>query len=123
MYPFLKKSTVVRTLPIIDRFNVSRVARGKKKSSQTKKGFLQIWLSGGSLNSMATKNQTWNERRTAFIARHTKGQGKLWQANGYPTNKHLALISWGYSPDPKGLQSFLKAIGSNNRNISDYVKM
>lgn len=122
-YPMLKRSTVIRTLPIIDQYKVSLVARGKRRSRQTKKGFLQVWLAGESLNELATKNSTWAERREAFISRHLKAKGKLWKRNGYPTRKHLALIAWAYSPDPKGLANFLSAIQSRNKNISDYVKM
>jgi len=122
-YPLLRKSTVIRTLPVIDKYKVSLVARGKRKSRQTKKGFLQVWLAGGSLDQLATKNSSWKERRQGFIARHLKSKGKLWKRNGYPSRKHLALIAWGYSPDPKGLQNFLNAIGARNKNISDYVKL
>lgn len=122
-YPFLSRKTVIRTLPIIDRYRVSMVARGIRKSRQTRQGFLQVWLNRQSLSKMATKGTTWNERRNGFIKRHLKGRGKLYNRNGYPTRKHLALIAWGYSPDPKGLQRFLNAIGAKNRNISDYVRM
>ncbi len=122
-YPFLRRSIVIRMLPTIDRYKVSLVARGKRKSKQTEKGFTQVFLNGNSLDALATKNSSWLEHRENFISRHLKGSGKMWKKNGYPTRKHLALISWGYSPTPQAVTSFLNAIGSKNRKIKPFVKM
>jgi len=121
-YPFLRRSTVIRALPEIDRRKVSLIARGKRRSRQTKKGFLQVWLKKESLDMPATKNTSWAERRNAFIKRHLKGRGALWLRNGSPSKKHLALIAWGYSPTPERLQTWLKTQGMNKK-ISPYVQL
>jgi hypothetical protein len=119
-YPFLRRSTVIRALPEIDRRKVSLVARGKRRSRQTKKGFLQVWLKKESLDTLATKNTSWKERRNGFIKRHLKARGALWLRNGSPSKKHLALIAWGYSPDPKRLSDWLKTQPANKK-IAPYV--
>jgi hypothetical protein len=121
-YPFLRRSTVIRALPEIDRRKVSLVARGKRRSRQTKKGFLQVWLKKESLDTLATKNTSWSERRNGFIKRHIKGPGPLWLRNGSPSKKHLALIAWGYSPDPKRVRDWLKT-QRMNKKISPYVQL
>lgn len=120
-YPYLGRNTVTRTLPEIHRRKVSLVARGIRRSRQTQGGFLQAFYNGR-LDSMATKNQTWKERRAGFIARHMAGRGSLWLKNGNPSRKHLALIAWAYSPDPKGLRRWL-ATQPNNRSLSPFVRL
>jgi len=119
-YPFLARSQVITALPEIDKRRVSLVARGKRKSRQTSRGFLQVWLNKESLDSFATVNTTWNERRNNFIKRHLKSKGGLWMRNGEPTRKHLALISWGYSPDRKRLVIWLRSL-PENKKVSPYV--
>lgn len=119
-YPFLRRSTVIRALPEIDRRKVSLVARGKRRSRQTKKGFLQVWLKKESLDTLATKNTSWSERRNGFIKRHLKGRGALWLRNGSPSKKHLALVAWGYSPDAKRLSEWLKTQPANKK-ITPFV--
>ena len=117
---YLGKATIRRALPYMDYKKVSLVARGKRKSRQTKQGFLQVYLSGKSLDSMATKNQTWKERRAAFIARHIKQTRRLWDRNGQPTRHHLALVAWAYSPDAKKFAAWSRS-QPNPRSVKDYL--
>lgn len=56
----------------------------------------------------------WQRRRENFLKRHLaqmkKNQEPLYrtvEGKKRPTRRHLALIAWGYSPDPKGLQALV----------------
>jgi hypothetical protein len=119
-YPLLTKSTVTKFLPLIDRFGVSLVARGLKPSTQTTEGFLQAFY-GGRLQELATKNQTWMQRRDDFIQRHASTGINLYKKNGLPTRRHLALIAWAYSPDPEGLKRLARRLQLKNRNVLEYL--
>jgi predicted KAP-like P-loop ATPase len=117
----LSKKTIVKLLPEIDKRKISLVARGKRRSTATKGGFLQHYYFGD-IDTLATKNQTWRERRKDFIARHLGGRGGLWLKNGHPSRKHLALVAWAYTPDPKGLQDYIKATKAKNKDVRPYIK-
>jgi hypothetical protein len=68
---------------------------------------------------MATKNKTWAERRAGFIARHmgqVEANGEpLWDEDGDPTDRHLGLVAWAYSPTPAKLRSWAGKQGSAAR--------
>ena len=119
-FPILKKNTVTRLLPLIDEQGVSLVSRGFTPSNQTEGGFLAAFYNG-KLKKLATKNQTWLERREGFIKRHWRDGRRLYKGDGTPTRLHLALVSWAYSPDVKGLNKFIKKEGLKNRSISKFV--
>ena len=121
-FPILKKNTVTRLLPLIDSEGVSLVSRGFTPSNQTQGGFLGAYYNG-KLSQLATKNQTWLERRNAFIKRHWREGRKLYKPDGNPTRLHLALVSWAYSPDPKGLNQYIKKQGFKNRRVKGFVKL
>jgi hypothetical protein len=119
-FPLLKKNTVTRLLPLIDEQGVSLVSRGFSPSNQTDGGFLGAFYNG-KLKQLATKNQTWLERRTGFIKRHWREGRRLYKEDGSPTRLHLALVAWAYSPDVKGLNQFIKKQGLKNRSITKFV--
>jgi hypothetical protein len=99
---------------------VSKVARGESKSTVTKIGFMQAYAKAKGDHKklktmMATPTQTWDERRNNFVARHmaqldahgealyeTSGKYK-----GWPTRRHLGLIMWAMTPDPRGVGNFI----------------
>jgi len=120
--PLLKKGTVTKLLPLIDLEGVSLVARGMVKSTQTNQGFLQAFYKNQT-DSKATKNQTWLERRQGFINRHYRKGRKLWKPNGNPTRLHLALIAWGYSPEPQKLKEYIRREGLKNRAVKPFVNL
>ena len=119
-YPLLDKSTVSKYLPLMDSQGVSMVSRGFAPSTQTNKGFLQVFYTGN-IKKKATKNQTWLERRTNFIKRHYREGRKLYKLDGSPTRLHLALVAWAFSPDPKGLKRYAQKNGLKNRVVKKYV--
>jgi len=117
---WLPLKTVLKTVPAMKKKKVSKVARGASKSKQTREGFIQAYKSTkGSVPKMRTRrtgyaDHTWSERRDAFIARHLKQMRNSdkhhtgWTEKGEPTNRHLGLIAWAYSPSPARLERWLK---------------
>jgi len=64
---------------------------------------------------MATPRQTWDERRNNFVARHMaqvnlRGEQLYEQSGkykGWPTRRHLGLIMWAMTPDPRGVGNLI----------------
>jgi hypothetical protein len=99
---------------------VSKVARGESKSAVTKIGFMQAYAKAKGDHKklktmMATPRQTWDERRNNFVARHmaqvTKRGEDLYETagkyKGWPTRRHLGLIMWAMTPDPRGVGNLI----------------
>jgi hypothetical protein len=99
---------------------VSKVARGESKSAVTKIGFMQAYAKAKGNHKklqtmMATPRQTWDERRNNFVARHmaqvTKRGEDLYETagkyKGWPTRRHLGLIMWAMTPDPRGVGNLI----------------
>ena len=95
---------VLQAVPAMVDQNVSEVARGKKKSSQSKEGFVQAYIAtDGDPERMAERStgwgdQTWAERRLTFIRRHLRqmrqndSHNDGWDGD-QPTRRHLGLIA------------------------------
>lgn len=99
-YPFLSVQTVLDWEPLARELGVSKVARSKR-------GFLAKYKRHGQIGL----DPYWWQRRKNFIARHmaqliARGE-PLFTEYGDPTRRHLALIMWAYSPDPKELRRAL----------------
>jgi len=118
-YPLLDRSTVAAMLPEIDARAVSLAARGRIPAA-TPQGFTQVFFDG-SLDDAATLRQTYRERRESFIKRHAATRAALWDADGRPTRKHLALIAWAYSPDVPRLRYYIQKNKLKNRQYSKYL--
>lgn len=99
---------------------VSKVARGESKSAVTKIGFMQAYAKAKGDHKklrtmMATPRQTWDERRNNFVARHMaqvnlRGEQLYEQSGkykGWPTRRHLGLIMWAMTPDPRGVGNLI----------------
>lgn len=99
MQRFLSTRTIRKYIPLMERENVSEVARSSR-------GFLTAYLaSGGNLKKLGPY---WIQRREGFIARHMaqmiSQDEPFFKSPGHPTRRHLALIAWAYSPSPSGLK-------------------
>ena len=93
-YNYLSRETVKKYLPDMIARSVSVVAR--------KKGFTKMYLSGQDPRLvMATKNQSWHDKRHNFLKRHLAAGHKLYKKNGELSRYHLSLIAWSYSPSRK----------------------
>ena len=100
MHKYLKLTTVLRFVPAMKTRGVSKVARSPR-------GFLTAYVRAGGNHSDLTSS--WRAAREAFIARHMAqiiaNDEDLYEADGRPTRRHLALVAWAYSPDSTGLSA------------------
>lgn len=89
---FLPLATIARYEKLARQRHVSEVARGPT-------GFLPMYKRAG---SAARVPEVWRKKREAFIARHMAQVDQrneiLWDLDGRPSRRHLALIMWAYSP-------------------------
>ena len=93
-YDYLSRTDILRFYPQMEARGVSKVAR--------RNGFTKIYLDGENPRLlMATRNQSWHEKRHNFLKRQLASGNKLYDSNGQPSRFHLALIAWAYSPSPK----------------------
>jgi len=80
--------------------------RGASKVARSSRGiFAAFTRAGGHVTTMGKDpqfGQDWGRRRRAFLKRHmaqiVAKREPLFNADGTPTNRHLALIMWAYSP-------------------------
>lgn len=108
-YRYLPLRTVEQMVPLMEIYNVSAVARSRR-------GFLAAYRRARG-RSATLKNElafgrleTWHDRRENFIKRHlaqAKKNGEKWYHDGVPTRRHLALIAWAYSPQPRGIKYYV----------------
>jgi len=93
-YPWLRLNTVLKFLPEIEKYDVSKVARSER-------GFLTHYRKYGYANAMKqmivpNENITWDQKRNAFIDRVLPAYKKN------PTyRRYLSLIAWAYDPNKK----------------------
>lgn len=104
-YLWLSLDTVEGFVPLARRLGVSEVARSE--------GFVPEYRkAGGDPNHMS---DYWANRRDGFIKRHmaqVKLRGDpLWDKDGNPTRRHLALVMWAYSPHATRLSTWMKRHG------------
>ncbi len=92
MHRFLPISTIARYEPLARKRKVSEVARSPR-------GFLPAYKRAGAAGALP---DYWRSKREAFIARHMAQvedrNEPLWDLDGRPSRRHLALIMWAYSP-------------------------
>lgn len=98
-YPWMTYEEVEEYIPEMEKYKVSEVARGVKESSQSDRGFLEVYEEVRDPKEMETipiksgSSQNWAQRRQNFISRH------MAQYEGNPTYRRwLALIAWAYLP-------------------------
>jgi hypothetical protein len=122
-YPLLKQAIITPLLPMMDLQGVSLVARGIVPSARTEYGFLQLYYKNKKQlgAQKATKNQNYLSMRDAYIKRAWTPGAKMFKIDGSPTRRHLSLVAWAFSPDPKRLQRFIKDNQLRNRNFTPFV--
>lgn len=52
------------------------------------------------------ESKTWDIIRNRELSKIKFDEGKLFKDNGEPTETHLQLIYWGYSPEPAKVKTF-----------------
>jgi hypothetical protein len=102
-YPFLRLATIESFVPRMASEGVSEVARSPR-------GFLTAYREAQGRSDRL--DDFWWRRRAGFLARHLaqveKNGEDLFDKNGRPTRRHLALIAWAYSPRPSKLRAASK---------------
>lgn len=97
-YAWLTPDEIQPALATMVTRRVSLVARSRS-------GFLHRYLrvSRDRLGN-SPRGEPWVRRRENFVKRHmaqVRQRGEsLWEENGQPTRRHLALIAWAYTPTP-----------------------
>lgn len=119
IFPLLDRDIVVALLPQMERRGVSLAARGRIPAA-TPQGFTEVYLMGN-IDDPATIGTTYRQRRQNFIKRHIKTNAPMWDAEGKPTRKHLALVAWAYSPDAPKMRRYIKRDGLKNRSYRPFL--
>jgi hypothetical protein len=95
-YEFLPLSTIREWILFMGTCYVSEVARSAR-------GFLHAYQSA--CGDSRRLSPEWHAKRDGFIAQHMAqviaNNEDLFGDDGWPTRRHLALIAWAYSPQPK----------------------
>ena len=95
--------TVLAWEPLMEELGVSEVARSPR-------GFLREYE-----RRRSGISEHWRRRREGFVSRHMAqlvgNDEPLYDRLGRPTRRHLALVAWAYSPDPKGLTRARRRMG------------
>ena len=107
-YAWMPLRSVLALVPLMEAEAVSEVARSPR-------GFLTAYRRAGGdpkrLGSDSYSGQDWVKRRNNFVARHMgqilKRSEPLW-VGSQPSRRHLALIAWGFTPDPDGVRGWLR---------------
>lgn len=87
------------SLAVIERYEDRARERKVSEVARSARGFLQAYKRAGSKEKLSN---AWLRKREAFIARHmaqVEARNEiLWDLDGSPSRRHLALIMWAYSP-------------------------
>lgn len=104
------------TLPVVLLVSDEAVRRGVSVVATSPGGFVEAYTkASGSPGRLERRfhpsGENWRQRRNNFVARHMAQvqarRERLWDTNGNPTRRHLALAVWAYSPAPGKLVSWL----------------
>lgn len=86
-------------LATIKRYEIQAKKRGVSEVARGPSGFLPAYKRA---KSAAKLPDDWKAKREGFIARHMAQvedrNEPLWDIDGRPSRRHLALIMWAYSP-------------------------
>jgi hypothetical protein len=98
-FPWMPLARAEEWLPYADCWGVSKVARSKGQF------FDQYTKAGGDWRKMPVY---WQKKRANFCRRHlrqveTKGEA-IFFPDGTPTRRHLALVMWAFTPEPRKLR-------------------
>lgn len=104
---WLRLSVMEACRPLIAERGVSKVARSPR-------GFWPAYTRAKGdpdrLGVDRSSGQDWRDRRNDFLARHVaqaRQRRESWWKGGHPTDRHLALIAWAYTPTPSRLARYL----------------
>lgn len=111
------------SLDFAEAFRDLAAERGVSEEARSSDGFMGIYnrVNG---NKEAMKDQwysetyNWFDRRNDFVNRHMaqveRRNESLFEDDGSPSRRHLALIMWAYTPEPQKLRAWLNKQGRTN---------
>lgn len=89
--------------------------RGVSKVARSSRGFLTAYRDAGGRENRLS--DWWQNRRDNFVKRHMaqvkKRDESLWNDDGRPSRRHLALIAWAYTPDKARVERYIKRLRKN----------
>lgn len=110
-YEYLPLKVIKKYEKLADKYGVSEVSRGKKKSNKSDCGFLEMYkkykkpnkLSFIPAKSSSPSSNDYDSLREKFLnarlGQIKKSKTKLYDQNKNPTKQHLVLIMNAYSPN------------------------
>jgi len=97
-------------LSVIKPLEKEMKERGVSEVARSPRGFLAAYRKAGGRENRLS--DWWQNRRDNFVKRHMaqvkKRDEALWDDDGRPSRRHLALIAWAYTPDRVRLTRYLK---------------
>lgn len=110
---WLDLDTVLQAVKEARAVGVSQVAAGRG-------GFAAAFArADGDPNALGVHRKTgrsWRARRNEFVARHmaqAEQNGEPLWIDGAPSDRHLALAVWAYSPSPARLRRWLAEVDAS----------
>lgn len=111
---YLTPAEISPAVPYMEQLGVSEVARSER-------GFLhrfnEVHGRWDRMGEDPWSSQHWLDRQANFVARHETQRLAMdeplwmdWHGERVPTRRHLGLIAWAWTPDPKGYRAWLKEI-------------
>ncbi len=89
--------------------------RGVSEVARSPRGFLTAYRKAGGRKERLSG--WWQNRRDNFVDRHMaqvkKRDEALWDDDGRPSRRHLALIAWAYTPDKARVERYIKRLRKN----------
>ena len=97
-------------LSVIKPLEKEMKERGVSEVARSPRGFLTAYRKAGGRKERLS--EWWQNRRDNFVDRHMtqvkKRDEALWDDDGRPSRRHLALIAWAYTPHRVRLTRYLK---------------
>ncbi len=102
-------------LSVIKPLEKEMKERGVSEVARSPRGFLTAYRDAGGRENRLS--DWWQNRRDNFVDRHMaqvkKRNEKLWDDDGRPSRRHLALIAWAYTPDKARVERYIKRLRKN----------
>ncbi len=99
-------------LPLVTSFVPSMKLREVSEVARSPDGFVEAYAAAG--GSAENLDSRWEATRNRVLAMHlaqarTRSE-PLFNENGFPTRRHLALVAWAYSPCPARLREVARVL-------------
>lgn len=113
-FEYLSPLVVQHFIPLAQFYNIGLISRGIIKPKITKKRFLDVYKKKQDIDKLKYitisdySNTTWETFRHRIIFKKIQSINNWFTSDGIPTEDHVILILWAYSPFPAELTSLIK---------------